>query len=180
MIAYHLDRLGNLEVGQTLQLRKPDFHNNQVFKQSIELYGLDHVSRWGMQFSEWMKYPNAISNQEQLDIFNIESLAESVRHTTYPHAPSRFKSLFAVRKLSDFEFWEEHFKNNNKNYSIYEIEYNSDNAMEFDARFLDSVARVDFLTRFEMLSRYWTGEISASPLPELLIPLPVTVVGKVL
>lgn len=64
---------------------------------------------------------------------------------------------------------------------MWEIEFET-KAMLFDASFLDNIDKERNLSPLLIIDsayRYWRGEMSKNPLPELLVPYPVTVIRKI-
>ena len=96
--------------------------------------------------------------------------------------PSRFQSFFALEKLDDLKLWPELTE---PLFTIYEIEFSIFHKL--DASFLNSgivigtKSETDFYQSFspsinwENACNYWSENISSSPIPELLIPFPVTI-----
>lgn len=174
MVAYHLDRENTLRESSDIVLIK----TNSGFDDSvISFYGFDSVSSWGFQIYQHLLSPN-FANFRFLSTFHLELQAESIRKQFYPDKPSRFKSIFAVKNLSDFKLWKDPLPVNNESH-IYEIEYDSSQCALLDAYFLKGGIGCDPFTEIQNLLKYWSGQLSDNPLPELLIPLPVST-GKCL
>ena len=120
------------------------------------------------------------------DDFNeplTEIIFELVRQLYFPDAPSRLTSLYASESIEQAMIWQKLWKNNFKDnneqlaHSLWEIEYES-NAKLFDANHLNIFSNDEFsyITALDYANKYWQGHFSENPLPELLIPYPVTIV----
>lgn len=182
MIAYHLDRSGKLEEGAVLNLLETNANpEDSTFKN----YGLHKVSHWGMLCYNYLKNihsdPSSIYDFDSVNSFSIDLQAESIRNSCFPNKPSRFQSIFAVENLHDFKLWESYLPIN-KHSHIFEIEFEDSLYCKVDANFLrggivpsstDSFSYILQIT--DCLQKYWSGQMSENPLPELLIPLPVTI-----
>lgn len=175
MIAYHLDHCNKLQEGECLLLTEsPHLVGDPV----ADLYGFDKVSYWGKRCYEYLRFGPQITTLDMLNSSQIDLQAEVVRKNWFPSMPSRFKSIFAVTQLSDFNFWVK-FLSITPNSNIFEIEYDPSKCAKLDASFLKGGIDCDPMRTFPILSQYWSGEMSSSPLPELLIPLPVTIGRRV-
>ena len=101
----------------------------------------------------------------------MECVFEFIRVTEFPERPSRFQSMFAWRNLADANFFIG--QQQLQDFHVYEVE--SDSCFIGDMRLIFLSANL--ISSYEMARRYWAGESSASPLHEVLIPLPATI-GK--
>ena len=175
LIAYHIDRAGSLQIGQTIQ---PFIQDN--------IYRVPHLSNWGLSVVE-----DPLTAIETINTHNIEVQAENIRKDKFPDMPSRFSSFFGIQELEHLSLWRNilHFTNDAK---VYEISYEGF-APLLDAKFLNVKACNDIfndkpclqseiertIKLIESIYLYWSGACSKNPLPELLIPLPVTVVREI-
>lgn len=175
MFVYHLDRGQHLCPNKTIDYFFPSCNS---LNPSISLYGFDKVSSWGLSCYNTLANPeNNICGYDDINTLQIELNAEIYRKNYYPQMPSRFKCIFAFESLSDIKFWNEYFKID-KNSSIYRLEIPDSNFFKLDARFLKcGIGASVFDTNINM-QYYWSGKFSATPLPELLIPLPVRTLDK--
>lgn len=115
-----------------------------------------------------------------------EIIFELVRQIHFPNAPSRLTSLFASQTIDAAEQWDRFWYKcfgpivEQLPKSLWEIEFETD-AKLFDASFFDVMSnnKFSYLLGLENAYRYWRGEFSDEPLPELLIPYPVTVLRSV-
>lgn len=115
-----------------------------------------------------------------------EIVFELVRQKDFPESPSRLSSLYASETITHAEQWLQHFKGtffhqrSQLPLSLWEISFKS-NARLYDAKLLDIEPDdcFSYLPLLEHAYRYWRGEMTPSPLPELLIPYPVLVVRKI-
>lgn len=167
MIAYHLDRCQTLKANSEIHLLNT---HADPLNATVKLYGFDMVSHWGKQIYDF--HLNRVVSLEHLNSFQIDLTAETIRQSFFPDAPSRLKSLFAVRKLSDFKLWKKHLPISPESH-IYEVEFDSSKYIELDASFLKGGVGYNPFIMNAALMKYWSGQKSNSPLPELLIPLPV-------
>ncbi len=113
----------------------------------------------------------------------VEIIFELVRQQHFPHSPSRLTSFYASESIDEAEKWC-HFlykvhghKQNQVPQSLWEIKYETESKL-YDAKFLDITTNDSFsyLAALENAHNYWNGSMSNNPLPELLIPYPVTVI----
>ena len=116
---------------------------------------------------------------------STELIFELVRQLHFPDASSRLTSLYASESIAQAEQWYNLFHKNFKGskdqlpQSLWEIEFETP-ARLYDAYFLnDSTCKnhyeFSYLTKLENAHRYWQGEFSQHPLPELLVQYPVKV-----
>ena len=68
--------------------------------------------------------------------------------------------------------WSKYFNLDNHS-RIFEIEFDHSSYCEVDANFLKGGIDCDPLRNRTSLYNYWSGKMSPSPLPELIIELPV-------
>lgn len=105
MIAYHLDHSGSLKEGTTLELFNTDANPNDP---TIQLYGLNQVSNWGMSCYKYLlnlsSNSDAVMDFSSANSFSIELQVESIRQKLHPDKPSRFKSILQLKisMISDF------------------------------------------------------------------------------
>lgn len=114
-----------------------------------------------------------------------EWILEYVRATIFPSMPSRFQSLFVSRTKQGAFDWATYWKI--KDYNLVEIEANKfyeldsswfTNRQALPISFLKSLSSVHLEATariFEEAVKYWGGERSNNPRPEILIPLPFRV-----
>ncbi len=171
MIAYHLDRDHVLHENSFLTLQKTNAFTNC---DSIQLYGLNSVSHWGLAVYNYLNSQGQNYDLSTVINIQIELNAEIIRQNFFPKRPSRFKSLFAVKHLEDFRLWEKLLPIN-PNSAIYEVSYNPTHCAELDASFLKGNIGSDPLQQAKDLIKYWEGTRSSNPLIELVIPLPVKI-----
>ena len=179
MILYHLDHEGTLTEGQIISPgpvsdRYPDIR----------------LSPFGEKISSGPKGGSVPMTVDeffaQVNTFNLENEAEIIRRESFSDYPSRLSVFYCVRQLCDLVPWD-HFFPLSPASRICEIEYDGP-LYEFDARFLrgntlgDPFGTPDPVKTLEDLSlarnelmRYWSRQKSEAPLPEILVPLPVTI-----
>ena len=116
----------------------------------------------------------------------IEIVFELVRQLHFPDAPSRLTSLYACETIEQAKQWQQLFFENfhhDRNEDIeqmanglWEIEFTT-NARLYDASFLDVPpdSIFSYIQHLECAYNYWNGNLSKTPLPELLVPYPVTI-----
>lgn len=135
-------------------------------------HGLSMLSNWPM-------------SEHQVMEPIIELTFELVRQMNFPDAPSRLSSLYGAETLGGAMLWNCILRKNLKNEpgqlpeSLWEIEFETE-ARTYDAKWLD-IPDKDFsmLNQMEHAYNYWGGIHTTSPLLELLIPYPVTIVRKI-
>ncbi|WP_390610199.1 DUF2441 domain-containing protein [Gordonibacter urolithinfaciens] len=195
---YHLDRSGSLSEGATIELAKPESDDQLLAIGAVEEVSRmfpDGVSRHGMEYLTTVSVrvfqaPSFLlgSLQVAMSTAIIEQTFELVRRADFPEMPSRLQSLFCVKDPSDFAAWPEL---NAQGGTLFEIvPENQNRVVKLDASFLQGgfiqVIGDDFVDErysFPMCSsfayRYWSGEVSESPKPEVLVELPATSLRKV-
>ena len=115
-----------------------------------------------------------------------EIIFELVRQLHFPDAPSRLTSLYASESIEQAENWQRLWRNyfddqpEQTACSLWEISYKT-NAKLYDANFLNIMSDDEFAytTALDSAYKYWNGIMSENPLPELLIPYPVTVMRTI-
>ncbi len=116
----------------------------------------------------------------------IEIIFELVRQLDFSDAPSRLTSLYASETTLQAEQWFRTFQNafeyqdEQLPQSLWKINYET-NARLYDAKLLniEPDGYFSYLSYLDNAYRYWKGEMTISPLPELLIPYPVLVLNRV-
>lgn len=171
MIAYHLDCQGVLKEGSTLSLITTDADPNCP---TMKLYDFFSVSNWGKRCYEYLVRSMPITDYSSTNSVQIDLQVEICRQNYFPDKPSRFKSIFAVKQLSDLKLWS-NILSINPSSAVFEIEYDPASSAELDASFLLGGIDADPIKYLTMQYKYWSGEMSDSPLPEILIPLPTIV-----
>lgn len=182
MIAYHLDRSGRLSPGMKI---------DKIYTEN--LWHLPYLSNWGISI---LNFPNSLqiavdsSVLSSANTYNIELRAEQIRQAAFPFQPSRLSSFYGVSSPQELLSWEGIFSGL-ETAQIFEVSYEGE-APRLDASFLnvpasndpfhreswpDTQKRVDRIK--ESISCYWSGVFSDAPLPELLLPLPVTVLREI-
>ena len=177
MILYHLDRFGALTEGQIIL---PGPYSDLFPDVQLSLFGQGILRQDPIAI--------ASSSYNEINTHNLELHAENIRRKHFPGLPSRLSSFFAVRSIADLVLWGDIFSLGPVS-RIFEIEYDGP-VYEFDASFLHGFTtprpgeplnmdqfNADIHQTWVWLTRYWLGERTDHPLPEVLLPLPVTI-GK--
>ena len=171
MIVYRLDRRNQHHEGQLIDFIQNPYPNHHL--------GLDFLSEHGLTYIKAMMATH-YNNYGELISPIIENNFEVHRRNNFPDKPSRYQSVFAVKQLTDFHLWKEHFSID-RNSRIFEIDICDKLFFEADARHLinDSTASsiADDLRAYFAKINYWSGRFTDNPLPEIVIKLPVTI-GK--
>ncbi len=188
---YHIDRSNSLSEGQTISLNKEFTPNNDSGKLLIQKLFPDGVSAHGTHYLNDNVYffntglplvQNIATSNNQNSIYFAEYAFELVRKIFFPSMPSRYTSLFALKKLDEINQWPEL---TNNRYRIFEIA-TIDEFPVFDASFLGGGLCFNFQNMYQGFSpsinfkhafSYWSEEVSVNPKLEVLLPLPITV-GK--
>jgi hypothetical protein len=202
MILYHMDRAHSLKPGMQLELHNPmelgeDVANSLLMKNfpdGISQHGMNYLSASCAVMKEIVvlgnqAFINEASINENLHIASnrmIELAVELVRQAYFPQMPSRFVSLFAVTAIDKFHGWEDSLGKVGDS-PIYKLEVPTA-TRELDGQWLRggisfgwdndlSGFYLGLLTHglYDMAYRYWSGEVSDSPLMECLVPLPVQI-----
>lgn len=111
-----------------------------------------------------------------------EIIFELVRQLHFPDAPSRLCSFYASQTIGHAERWDRFWygcygpRKGQVPESLWEIRFEA-SARLYDASFCDVTpnGKFSYLIGLENAYRYWNGEFSKSPMPELLIPAPITI-----
>ena len=164
MIAYHIDRYNSLHTGQEITLDTRDSNiSSCLFDGKVSKHGA--------------AYLNACCASDFCS-FMIEYEFELIRQSFFPHNISRYQSFFAFKNIEDIIYWPEFLVSG---YKIYEVEFFHDNCKSYDASYLiggpnfnNDLCWVPSIT-FDSAFRYWNGEVSLTPKPELLIQPPLTI-----
>lgn len=179
MIAYHVDRRGTLSPGQQI-LGTP----------AENLFGLPILSQWGLDEVHLLDNLPRIFDRcvkAHIDWHNMEVCAERFRQIYYQDSVSRFSCFYAVPQLDHFAFWADMIQIKPCD-RIFQVHYDVP-CEAYDARNLrvsaidalfgppadDSAYIQDIVKTERALHHYWSHTFTDSPLPELLIPLPVTI-----
>lgn len=182
MIAYHLDRFGRLSPGMKI---------DKIYVENI--WNLPYLSNWGISI---LNFPNSLqiavdsSVLSSSNTYNIELQAEQIRRAAFPFQPSRFSSFYGVSSPQELLSWKE-VLGRFETARIFEVSYDGA-APNLDAAFLNvqvtnnPFRQETFLDVWDRVNRikgsiscYWSGVFSDAPLPELLLPLPVTVLREI-
>lgn len=174
-IAYHIDRNNNIH-NNYLELNTSEFldvcqlskYFNMMYENGLSNHGITYLSDI-----------NAFQNLQEFNNMMIEHFVEFVRVIKFPNIPSRFQCLFAIPSLEDINKWPEL----SGDYSIYEIEYDTDKVAILDANQLNGGINTNGnyspCTNIVYAEKYLSGELSESPKLEILIPLPVKIGKKI-
>lgn len=195
---YHLDRSGRLSKGVRLNLVSSTTDDQlraegagaevaRMFPNGISPHGLRYLSTVCVRLFE-APFFNFGAISGELSSVLIEQTLELVRRADFPNMPSRFQSVFCVDDPSDLDAWPEITATGG---TLFEITpENPSKVARLDASFLkggftEIVGNmgVDECYSIPMCVtiayRYWSGERSESPKPEVLVELPATVATKV-
>ena len=196
MIFYHIDRTNSLKTGDVINLNKKINLNEECGSYFLNDFFPDGISKHGEHYlHDFIATPmNNIPLQSireinnEIGIYISELSIELIRRCKYPYLPSRFTSLFCLLSLDDLKQWPEL---KTSNYSIYEIEYDSNDIYIFDASHIKSsffhIPCIDGKSTYGFSSsivyttidNYLSQKISQNPKREVLVPLPITIGKKV-
>lgn len=140
----------------------------------------DGLGPHGLQSIKEMKY------SPQIKETITELIFEFVRQIHFPESPSRLSSLYASESPEHAQRWKQLLCQQFGHaygqipHSLWEIKFET-NAKLYDASLLNTSSddTFSFLSELENAHRYWNSEWTESPMPELLIPYPVTVVCQI-
>lgn len=173
MKAFHIDRLGSLKAGQVLGLSDIPITPIEAKRILDERYPAGLTMHGSRYFASSIPKSNEGSYRSQL----IENIFEYERQLHFPHLPSRFQAIFATETIEECKHWIDLLGCHNA--VIWEIEYNS-MPVKLDATYLTfDIENLSFISAAIFASLYWGGKASDSPLWELLIPAPVTVIRQI-
>lgn len=203
MKLYHLDRFGLIYDNKDItsiprnkidpSIRSSSFFD--LFPQGVSNHCINMTSTsvpclqhctllFGFINQDFLSVNSFLQQKNHINSQMIDFFFELVRQAKFPDAPSRFTSLFAVEKISDFSLWPELFRNLvPSTIRIIEIEV-PDNTPRFDSSFLRGGIIFDknqhgyfmgFMptANYDFAINYWSGKTSDSPRFEYLIPLPL-------
>lgn len=194
---YHLDRSGSLREGATLGLVSSASDDllraegagaavARMFPNGISQHGLRYLSTvCSRVFNAPFFNLGSLEGEPSLAI--IEQTFELVRRADFPGMPSRFQSMFCVDDPSDFDAWQEIAAAGGTLFEI--VPANPARVARLDASFLKGgIAEIverwtvdacySFPSCAALAYRYWSGEMSESPKPEVLVELPATVAAS--
>ncbi|MRT38762.1 DUF2441 domain-containing protein [Acinetobacter sp. RIT698] len=105
----------------------------------------------------------------------IEAIFEQVRRADFPHLPSRMTSMFGWQSLAEAV----EFANTNHagGFNLFEVEVEDQSYFIGDMNLLFIGGQV--INTYLLAQKYWSGQRSANPKLEVLIPLPVTIGNNV-
>lgn len=180
---YHIDRSGQLHVGEEVRLQpiSPDLIKYPLlnnYPDGVSNHGLNYLNRTN---DIWFEFNDTSSSI-------IESFFELIRMKFFPNKFSRFQSFFAFETMSDFIKWKSIAKNN-PTAKILKIQIDHNNYFKFDSCFLDSTLKMvsfvknqkplfsfDFKKCYDNAFDYWSGKVSPHPIFEILILPPIKVI----
>lgn len=195
MKLYHLDRTGTLCDHADILLKPiseldPDIRSSMLFEGFPEGVSQHCIN---MTTSKSYIYQNHGSQSFSIDSlkiafkyansYMIDFIFELVRQAKFPHMPSRFQSLFAVKELSDFYAWSGLVNDITPNSQLFELDV-PDETPRLDAYFLKGgiVFNPDpsscyfhslAAQSYDLAIKYWSGESSDHPQYEYLVSLPL-------
>lgn len=179
MIVYHVDRAARLQAGQIITLRRTeDISNPDQQAYVAQLFGAEGISSFGGPYTR----DNSGNLHQPIEWFK-ETVFEYVRRLWFPRMPSRFQSFFSVKSFEAALRWINIFDRPNKEPLVWEVEVSQ--ALELDACWRDQNYYIDGQLVFDPAKthaaavQYWSGMISHAPRLELLSPLPVRIVRRV-
>lgn len=195
---YHLDRSGSLCEGARLGLISSASDDRlraegagasvaRMFPNGISQHGLRYLSTVCSRVYN-APFFNLGSLDGEPSLAIIEQTFELVRRADFHGMPSRFQSMFCVDDQSDLDAWPEIMADGGTLFEITPAD--TSRIARLDASFLKggfteiiSGECVDVCYSFPMCAalayRYWSGELSESPKPEVLVELPATAALKV-
>ena len=183
MVFYHADRLHSLSEGMVIDLQpspEPQTDTFNPFLHNISLHGMYTLSSHGLNMVGCAEFNNPVN--DSLTEPCIEEDAEIIRKLVCPSSPSRLQSFFAVPTISDLWRW------NDAGYIVldscwlWKVQADIECPVVHDARHLRGSLSHRLLQdrgTQKALIDYWIGVFSSDPLPEVLLPLPITVLSRI-
>lgn len=164
MYAYHIDRIGNLEVGQTIDIKKFNDLQPAILNSFLNERYPKGLSRHGQKY-----FAAPPVDQDEIPIHFYELIFEYERQLNFPKMPSRLQSFFACETLADIDIWIDFL--NLENPRIVEVQYSTRNFKKLDARLINGepIEKYSNIKEAFQAKQYWRGKFSDNPLPELLI-----------
>lgn len=195
---YHLDRTGSLLEGARLELVSSASDDllcaegagaavARMFPRVISRHGLRYLSTVRSRVSDIPLF-NLGSLEGDPSSAIIEQTFELVRRADFPGMPSRFQSVFCVEDPSELDAWPEITASGGALFEIAPAD--PARIAKLDASLLKGgfaeviePGAVEACFSFPLCAafayRYWSGEMSESPKPEVLVELPATAALKV-
>lgn len=172
MIAYHVDRLNSLSVGQTIELLNRTYEDSAYSFAASMLFNSQLTSH-GNAYIHDSNSPGGADTICSI----IEYETELVRQLYFPHMFSRFQSFFAVETLDDLFSWNSCLIS--PEYKVYQVKFDDCNYQKLDASLLPNglIDVENFIfspsLNFQRAYNYWSQQSSDAPQYELLIKPPV-------
>ncbi|WP_026021227.1 hypothetical protein [Paenibacillus senegalensis] len=176
MKAFHFDRTMQYKAGDVIDLNQLNDIQPPALGEIVSERYPEGMSRQGSVY--YASQGNEL-DEKKVRLMHIENVFEYERRLHFPHRTSRFQSVFASRELSVVKIWgdELDFPFGKR---LWEIEFDPSNYIELDAAWLIfDYKNPSFLTAAYYAQKYWSGEFSNSPKPELLIKPPIRFIREV-
>ena len=180
MIAYHVDRANSLAEGKVIDVLPFSHLEDTFLGHNLKIAGFAKASMFALnEMASCPLRPGMVVDFYSLNSNQIDCFYDRIRAPKT--LPSRFLCLYAVEHLDELKAWKSILCSSD--FSVWEVKCDSGNILKVDAQHLRGVASGSTLLDHDRLRvnaiKYWSGELSEDPLPELLLPLPVTAVRKV-
>lgn len=176
MKLYHIDRLGTINAGQTLELQKNLYIGNpkkqECLDKIIPYYG-EGLSRHGIHYL----FNNELSNNNVMPLSNVmDIIFEYERMLNYSNKLSRYESFYAFDSIGVKTF----IKNNNLSESFYKIyEVESDYYEKYNMSLISGEAHYNIAA---MAKIYWeNGEdpYNRPIINEYLLKFPIKIIREI-
>lgn len=180
--AYHIDRKNILIPNKIVDLDTSIKIDPDYLQSKFEDDFPEGVSKHGDQ------YFASVGKNGNLGNYVYEAVYEYERKLRFPDKISRYQAFFGIETMNDLRIWLNFFTKNNisaqKKMTIWEIDTLDSVVQEFDASYigggdLNALQQFSQLTARHYSEKYWSGEMSDSPLKELLISPKVKILRRV-
>lgn len=192
MIAYHVDRSGNLRAGQVIALVKPEYAEPEskfitdLFPSGISKAGEAYLGELSPlsdvcnpQSAPSGSFIDLLISSTDTTLQRFRELEfEYVRRLYFPHMPSRFQSFFGAKTIEEAKNWCGFFdKSRVQLYPIWKFKVCGPFS-ELDITWRDwrkhdlqGIPLYSMAVSHSFAFNYWNGVPHHEPRPELLIPL---------
>lgn len=166
MLAYRVDRCGDMQVGEVLKTRSLEFNIPELNRSFVKRFP-DGVSSHG-----W-NYLYTTPKIEESGLYFAELIYEDVRLTLFPELPSRYTSFFGFQTEQEAKSWS--LKNG---YDVYEVEYSKGIVLDMNLMAGVNVEKLSIPAVMNHAMKYWSGEKSEDYQPEVLMCSPIKILRK--
>lgn len=166
MLAYRVDRCGDMEIGEVLKTTPVDFHISELNKSFGRRFPV------GVSSHGW-NYLYTTPKIEESGLYFAELIYEDLRLSTFPQMPSRYTSFFTFQTEQEVKSWS--LKNG---YDVYEVEYEIGVVLDMNMTGSVDLQKVSIPSVMNQTIKYWSGEKTENPQMEVLMTAPIKILRK--